>query len=160
VVRGELRALAARGVRIVERPLRDEELELARLRGNLIGKYGGPPDLDREARGLAALRAAFGDDDLRVFEAGRAGKTLCFGLFVRDGSHWTGLMTGSDYADPDSSLTYFATFFYQPAAAAPGHGIDRISYGIGSLEAKRLRGCTLRPLYAAYRVLSPGSPDV
>jgi len=31
----------------------------ATARGNLIEKYGGPPDLDREARGLAALRTAF-----------------------------------------------------------------------------------------------------
>lgn len=160
VVRGELRALTARDVQIIERPLRADEPELARLRSNLIEKYGGPPDVERESRGLDTLRRCFSEDDLRVFEAVRDGKSLSFGLFVRDGSHWTGLMTGSDYSHPDSALTYFATFFYQPAAVAPEYGIDRISYGIGSLEAKRLRGCTLRTLYAAHRVLRPRSPDV
>lgn len=159
-VRGELRALAERGVEIVERPLREEEPELVRLRGKLIEKYGGHPDAEREARGFAALHTAFGTENLSVFEAVLDGVTLGFALFVRDGTHWTGLMTGTDYADPQSALTYFATFFYRPAAAAPGHGIDRVSYGIGSLKAKRLRGCTPRTLYAACRILGEEKASV
>jgi uncharacterized protein len=153
VVRGELRKLAARGIELTERPLRADEPELVRLRGNLIEKYGGHPDPDREGKTLETLRTAFGSGDVTVFEARLADKLLTFGLFIRDDSHWTGLMTGSDYADPDSSLTYFATFFYRPAAVAAELGIEQISYGIGSLQAKCLRGCTLRPLYAACRTL-------
>lgn len=159
-VRAELKALAERGIDIVERPLRDDEPELVRLRGKLIEKYGGQPDAEREAQGFAALHTAFGTENLLVFEAVRAGETLGFGLFVKDDTHWTGLMTGTDYADPQSDLTYFATFFYQPAAAAPRHGIRQISYGIGSLKAKRLRGCTLRTLYAACRILGEGRTSV
>jgi uncharacterized protein len=152
-VRGELRSLAARGVQIVERPMQPDEPGLIPLRGQLIAKYGGSPDAEREMAVHAALRAAFGPDDLTIFEARLGGKPLCFGLFVQDGPHWTGLMTGSDYTDPASAFAYFATFFYSPAAAAARRGIRQITYGLGSLEAKRLRGATLRPLYAACRTL-------
>jgi hypothetical protein len=44
--------------------------------------------------------------------------------------------------------------FYLPAMLAPARGVTQIDYGLGSWEAKRLRGCELTPLYAS--VLSSG----
>src|SRR5262249_23167544 len=87
-VRGQLRALADRGVIIGERLLQDDEPELIRLRGNLVEKYGGSADAGREAGILDVMRGTFGDD-LTVFEARRDGRMLCFGLFIRDEWHWT-----------------------------------------------------------------------
>lgn len=153
VVRRELRDIAARGVIISERTLRDDEPELVRLRHQIVTKYGGTPDPDREAGSLRHLREHFGAQNVLVVEARQDGDLLCFSILIRDGDHWTVLMSGTDYERPDSSFTYFATMFYRPAELAPRHGIRTLAYGLGTVQAKRLRGCTVSSLSAAALLL-------
>lgn len=150
-VRRERREIKERGIVITERGLTDDEPELLRLRCNLIAKYGGSPDPEREAFSLRYLHDHFGSDFL-VIEARKEDRLLGFSTFIADESEWTVLMTGTDYEDPDASFTYFETMFYRPAELAPSIGIRNIGYGIGTIDAKRSRGCVTNTLYAAVRV--------
>jgi predicted N-acyltransferase len=148
-VRRELRALADLGVTVTERTLHGEEPGLVRLRCQLVAKYGNRPDPAKEAAFLDRVRTGFAPGEVSVFEAVRGGTVLGFGLFVRDGDTWVPVLTGTDYADPASRLTYFATLFYRPAELAPGRGVRLIPYGLGSWAAKQARGCRPSPLHAA-----------
>lgn len=150
-VRRELREIAERGITITERPFGDEESELIGLRCKLVAKYGGTPDPEREATSLRYLRDHFGGGDLLVVEARKDGRMLAFSLFIRDGDSLTVLMNGTDHDHPDASFIYFATMFYRPAELAPALGVRAIGYGIGTVAAKRSRGCTTDTLYAAVR---------
>jgi uncharacterized protein len=145
VVRRERRALADRSVAVTCGPLTEDTAELVALRCALVGKYGGSPDPAKEAAMLARIRAAF-PGAATVFAARAGGPLLGFGVFVQDGPTWTPLLCGADYGVPESRLTYFATLFYEPAALAPALGVRTIPYGLGSWQAKRLRGCELVPL--------------
>lgn len=153
VVRRELREVAERGVEIAERPIRAEEPDLLPLRAQLVTKYGGVPDAKREADSFRHLRDHFGPDNVWVVEARKRGALLSFAILVRDGDQWTVLMSGTDYTHSDASFTYFATVFYRPAELAPAQGITTIAYGLGTVQAKRLRGCTVSTLSAAGLVL-------
>lgn len=149
--RRETREIRERGIEIRERGVAAEEPDLVRLRCNLVAKYGGTPDQEREAGSLRYLRDHFGDD-LLVVEARKDGRLIAFSLFICDGDAWTVLMNGADYDDPDASFVYFATMFYRPAELAPAAGVRTIGYGIGTIAAKRSRGCATTTLYAAVQV--------
>ncbi|MBM9618452.1 peptidogalycan biosysnthesis protein [Streptomyces zhihengii] len=152
-VRRELRDIALAGVVVGERPVGEEEPELVRLRHQIVTKYGGVPDAEREAGSLRHLREHFGPENVTVVEARRDGALLSFSILVRDGAQWTVLMSGTDYDRPDASFTYFATMFYRPAELAPRLGITSMAYGLGTLQAKKLRGCTVNTLSAAALLL-------
>lgn len=150
--RREIRAVRELGVELSDRPLAaTDRCGLLALRTQLVAKYGGRADREKEAALLDRLVAGFEPENLTVVQARRNGVLLGFTLFVRDGDVWTALMTGSDYANPAARLSYFMTCFYQPAVLAPQRGIRTISLGLGSWEAKRLRGCQLRPVWVAAR---------
>ncbi|MBL7253388.1 GNAT family N-acetyltransferase [Paractinoplanes lichenicola] len=148
-VRRELREIAARGIEIRERPIEAEEPDLLPLRAQLVTKYGGVPDARREADSFRHLRDHFGPENVWIVEARKRGALLSFAMLVRDGDQWTVLMSGTDYTHPDASFTYFATVFYRPAELAPAQGITTIAYGLGTVQAKKLRGCTVSMLSAA-----------
>jgi hypothetical protein len=145
VVRRERRALAERGVTVTRGPLTDAVDDLVTLRCALVGKYGGAPDRAKETAALDRIRATFGAA-ATVFAARAGGPLLGFAVFAQDGPQWTPLFCGADYQRPEARLTYFATLFYEPVALAPGLGVRTIGYGLGSWEAKRLRGCARVPL--------------
>jgi uncharacterized protein len=151
-VRRELRALDETGIRT--EPIRiDSHLEeMLDLRCWLVEKYGGTPDRGKERDYLARLEAGFGAAALTAFGTRKSDALLSFTLFVREGTEWTAVLTGSDYTSADARLGYFATMFYAPAAHTFGCGITRIRYGLGSWTAKRSRGCRLEPLWAAVTV--------
>jgi hypothetical protein len=157
MIRRELRALAERGIDLEVRGLGAAETALIGLRCQLVAKYGGSPDPAKEAAMLDRLRGEFAAGELTVVVAQRAGRPLGFGLFVQEGTTWIPILTGADYTDPDSRLTYFATLFYRPSELAPGLGIGTIAYGLGSWQAKRLRGCKLAPLFGAAALLGGGT---
>lgn len=152
-IRRELRILEDRGVRVVELAGRDREDELLALRVQLVAKYGSRPNPDKEAANLAILRREFSASELTTFAAIRAGKMMSFGIFAREGGDWIPMLTGSDYDDDYSPLTYFATLYYRPCQVAPAIGVTKMWFGLGSWEAKRLRGCRLRPLVGAARLV-------
>ncbi|MFF7991028.1 hypothetical protein ACFZDG_14730 [Kitasatospora xanthocidica] len=147
--RRELRMLEERGIELDARPLAADEPEILDLRCQLAEKYDGVSDIERERRILNGLREHVAPEDLTVFTASKNGTMLGFGLMVRDGAEWTAAIAGTNYRTEESEFTYFANLYYQPAALASTYGIRTISYGPGSWDAKRRRGCRLSPLYAA-----------
>jgi hypothetical protein len=156
MVRRELHRLAEQGVVLAEEDLDQVAADALRLRGKLLVKYGSAAAPERDTRMLAKLRALFRPAEICVVTARRAGRLLGFVLLVQDGDCWTGLLNGADYDEPSSRFTYFATGYYRPAELAPQRGVRKISYGVGSWEAKRLRGCQLSPLFAAELRLADG----
>lgn len=148
-VRRELRALAERGIGVTVRRLADAEPEMIGLRCQLVAKYGGKPDPEKEAGVLRRIRSIFPPDDVTVIMAEREGEAVGCGVFIQDADTWIPVLTGADYSSPQHRLTYFSTIFYTPAEIAPGIGVKKIPYGLGSWEAKRLRGCEVSPLYGA-----------
>lgn len=149
-VRHELRTLAEREVVLTEEKAENlASPELLGLRCQLVAKYSNHYDTEHERRLLENIAAKFTPEEICLTTARRSGRLLGFGLFLQDGEEWTAFLTGTDYQDPGSRLTYFATSFYLPATLAPGRGVRGIDYGLGSWEAKRLRGCALTPSYAA-----------
>jgi len=147
--RRELRALAERGVELAEGKLDVNDAELLRLRCKLVTKYSGKCDIERERQLFERVAASFAPSEICVTTARKEGKLLGFSLLLQDKEEWTSFLTGADYDDPGFRLSYFATMFYLPVALAPERGIRKINYGIGSWEAKRLRGCACTPLYAS-----------
>jgi len=150
-VQRELRDLEEKQVELTERRLEADEPEIVALRCQLTQKYGGHADPAKETALLARVRKFFDPKDLLVFEARRRERLHGFTMFVRDDAHWTAFLTGTDYTNPAAQLSYFATCFYQPAARAPRVGVEAIAYGFGAWQAKRLRGCRLRPVHIAVR---------
>jgi hypothetical protein len=155
VVRAEMRRITEENVILAEESLGGVLADgLLELRGNVIAKYGGHPSVKADLGMLDRIRTLFTADEIFVSTARHDGKLLGFMLFLQDGDHWTAFFNGMDYDDPHSRYIYFATAFYHPVGVAPQRGIRNISYGLGSWEAKRLRGCNLVPLAAAELRLS------
>ncbi|MFD3649855.1 GNAT family N-acetyltransferase [Streptomyces cyaneofuscatus] len=151
-IRRELRALSEAGTTVRRIDAEEHLDELIPLRCQLVAKYGGTPDADKERVFFGRLRDTFGAGALTTFATEHGGRLMSFGLFVRDGDHWTALLTGSDYRRPQARLGYFATLFYAPARVAPTLGITAVGYGLGSWQAKTSRGCRTRVLWTAATV--------
>jgi hypothetical protein len=148
-VNRELRALDERGLVRSARPLAADEPELLDLRCQLIAKYDGKADPRAEKSIFDKIRTYVTPDDITVFTVTKDDRVLSFSLYIQDGPEWTAMLTGSDYRDPDATYGYFSTIFYQPIAAAPKQGVRLLSYGYGSLDTKRRRGCHITPYHAA-----------
>lgn len=126
--------------------------ELTHLRCLLVAKYRGTADHATERRKLAKLAAM----DSIVLAADDVG----FAMFARYEGTWTCTAVGFDYADERSRLAYFGTAFYAAAEHAYAEGVRTISYGQGSWQAKRGRGCTGTPLTGWIRTRDPALAEV
>lgn len=124
--------------------------ELTALRCRLVEKYRGRSDFAAERAKLAALAAM----DSVVLVA-RPDRAVGFAMFARYEGSWTCTAVGFDYDDERSRLAYFGTAFYAAAEHAYAEGVRTISYGQGSWQAKRSRGCTGTPLAGWIRTSDP-----
>lgn len=155
-VRSEVRRTGEHGLVAGTRQLEAEEPELLELRCELIAKYDGSADPEAEGRILHLIREHVPPEDTIVFTLALDGTLVSYCLFIRDDDVWTAMLTGSRYSMPEASFGYFSTVYYQPAAAAPAAGIRTIAYGPATIDAKRRRGCTITPCYAAELRLATG----
>lgn len=57
-------------------------------------------------------------------------------------------VAGLDYAQIGDASEYFETVYYQPIELAYEFGLETVSLGFGSLQAKRHRGASLSPRWA------------
>jgi len=156
----ERRSLAAQGLcgrRVIEVTPRRLD-HLAQLRVQHRAKYGLPASERAERDRLEMVLESLAGS-IHVFVVGPDDETrpLSFSLFVRDGAVWHSLYCGTDYTNPRSRRTYFEAVYYAPVSAGAALGISRISYGLGSGEAKRLRGCTAADIECLLLGLTPAA---
>ena len=57
-------------------------------------------------------------------------------------------VAGLDYAEVGDAAEYFETVYYQPIELAYECGLETVSLGFGSLQAKRHRGASVNPRWA------------
>lgn len=140
------RLLEREGVSVRELEDPSGHLEtLTELRCAHLEHYGHIFDPDRERRHLERILATFGDQ-ITVLVAKRESRTRAFALFLADGDTLHSYMVGKLDPDVDRHV-YFELNFYAAAEHAASRRFARISYGYGTEEAKRLRGCHQEPAY-------------
>jgi uncharacterized protein len=150
-VRAERRKIAAAGVDAGVEPLSAHALpRLGALEAQLFAKYGMPGwSAELSQRFLARVLDVFGTDAL-VSLTRADGEIRGFALLLPLRDRWFLHRVGFDYAfQAEHHLTlYYETLFYAPVERAAVDGITAIHYGIGSVEAKRSRGCTASTQHA------------
>lgn len=141
--RREMRTLERGGVRVRREGVRGSVNDMARLRCELLRRYGHDADEAAEARRLGALAERL---DVVAFCARSGPDLLSYALFVAHGGSWWARATGTDHGRDGARFAHFATMFYAPIEHAYAARVRTIDYGVASLEAKRHRGCRLVPL--------------
>lgn len=152
------RRLGEQGVkcRILQEPHTQLDL-LTELRCSHLAHHGRSPIVQEERRHLAALFLQFGAL-VTVLIAVRDHEIRAFSLFLQDGDTWHSYMTGRREACEDRDV-YFELNYYLPVEIAARNEYRVISYGYGTEEAKRLRGCQLEDVYG-YVMLLHDTPTV
>lgn len=157
-VRADRRRVAAAGVQLSVQPLTADLLpRLAELETELFARYGMAGwQPARSHRFLAEVLAGFGADAM-VSLARADGDVRGFGLLLRRGRAWHAHRAGFDYRFQSRRKLplYYEVLYHRPIehAAAGTPPAEEIHYGIGSVEAKRSRGCRVSRQYAYLRPL-------
>ncbi len=143
-VRQERRAMAESGIEVREESLEDVAIDLAPLLAQTQRRHGEVGDPDGAQFYLTMLAMTPGAET-RALVGYSAGAPVAFSVVLRRGGMWAVRAFGRDYAVPDHS-EYFNLTYYEPIARAAVAGGEAIDFGVGSLPAKRFRGCRLQPL--------------
>lgn len=151
------RTLEDAGVTVGVRPLAEELERVLALRLLHKERHGRRVDERAERALLEAFAGPELGERVTLFVADAAGKILGFALFLWDDVMWHAMFTGSDYDDPRHKNAYFELMFYAPIRHAYEHGIGPLSFGYGTEEAKRRRGCTVT---VARSWIVPIDPDL
>lgn len=153
-VLAERRRVVAAGVDVQVEPFTSSMIaRLAGLETMLFTKYGMREwKPERSAELLGRVHEVFGDRAV-VSVARAAGEIRGFGLLLRFGDQWFAHRTGFDYEFQRKLPLYYEVLYYRPAEVAEDHGVRAIHYGIGSTEAKVLRGCASVAQYSYLRTL-------
>lgn len=152
-VRQERRVFADSGIVVRDEPLSAVAAEVAPLLAQTQQRHGdtvGP----LEAEFYLAMLAMTPGSEVRALVGYLSGKPVAFSVVHRRGGTWAIRAVGRDYAAPDHSQ-YFNLTYYEPIARAIADGATLIDFGVGSLSAKRFRGCRLQPLRS---LLIPTTP--
>lgn len=148
------RRLATAGVRVVELPDPLAELDtLVELRCAHARQHGKEPDAAEERSWLGPLLTGL-TDRVTVYGAFAGHQLRGFSLFVDDGRWWNAFAVARRDPTADRDV-YFELMYHTPIEQAAERGITEISFGYGTEEAKRRRGCTLVPVPAWYRGTEP-----
>jgi len=91
----------------------------------------------------------------RVFVAYSGNQIAGFALFYQYRKAFFARVVGFDYCLLKDDFCYFNLLFYEPISSALQQGLYRIDYGLGALEGKLGRGCSVVPLYGYFYVQDP-----
>jgi predicted N-acyltransferase len=119
--------------------------ELAVLEAQWRRKYGRSDALAEIEQQYALLRCNGLARRLRLFVARSRGAAVGFAAFFEDDDVWYSRFLGFDYGAEVSDL-YFNLLFHAPIEHAIARRIHLIRYSFESYDAKRRRGCILRPV--------------
>ncbi|MGW2039578.1 GNAT family N-acetyltransferase [Streptomyces virginiae] len=162
VVRAEIRKFGEAGL-CVERVADPDPALIARCAELSEGqqkKYGLPVDRGAMERLFTALLAApaLGPALYVVRRRDVQGPdVLGFLLCLEAGGVLHPKFLGFDATEVGSGYAYFNLVFYHQVERAVAGGARRISYGMGSADAKRLRGCRPAPVRGWIRFSSPAA---
>lgn len=143
-VGAERRRIREAGVEVRRLSLAEVDLDrLATLEAALLEKY----DITARPAQLRPLLQETGDvfgADAFVMTLSAEGELRGFVLVLGRGRHWLARQTGYDYDYQRRTRLplYFEVVYYALIEAAGAAGVEAIHYGLGSVEAKRSRGCT------------------
>lgn len=143
-VRQERRAFAESGIDVRDEPLEDVAAEVAPLLAHTKNRHDDVADPAQTEFYLAMLAMNPGAE-ARALVGYMAGRPVAFSAVVRYGDRWAVRAFGRDYTTPDHSQ-YFNLTYYEPIARAAAAGAATVDFGVGSLPAKRFRGCGMEPL--------------
>lgn len=129
--------------------------DLIQLQGGNRVKYGLVRD-DPELRIRHSALLSYAGDDGLVIRSYRGSACTGFSMFCRLGSTLYALCVGFDETD-DKISPYFECLFHAVIEWSYANGIKDIDYGIGSAQAKAMRGCRMVDLSTWY--LSPEKRD-
>ncbi|OLZ62092.1 hypothetical protein AVW11_23775 [Streptomyces amritsarensis] len=151
VVRAEIRKFEEAGLRVerIADPDRAVIARCAELSEGQQKKYGLPVDRGAMERLFTALLAApaLGPALYVVRRRDADGPDVSgFLLCLEAGGVLHPKFLGFDAAAVESGYAYFNLVFYHQIERAVAGGARRIAYGMGSADAKRLRGCRPTPV--------------
>ncbi|MCX5195078.1 GNAT family N-acetyltransferase [Streptomyces sp. NBC_00249] len=147
-VRHEVDAFRAAGATIRQVDVaalgaRHAELHAAHLR-----RYGHDATEDSSRRLISAIQQWPAGRPL-VLEIVQDGTVEGFLVAYEWGDELFASMLG---ISPEAPYGYFNLIYYEPIRRAVAAGLSRIRFGPGTYQAKRQRGCTVRPLTSYVRV--------
>ncbi|WP_369173050.1 GNAT family N-acetyltransferase [Streptomyces sp. R28] len=143
-VAAERRRIRESDVRVNAESLDTADLpRLAELESGLLAKYSIDIRPDQLLPLMHQTRECFGDDAFAMV-AHAEGEVRGFGLILRHGDQWYARQTGYDYAYQERTglPLYFEVLYYRLLEEAADAGVRALHYGLGSVQAKRSRGCT------------------
>jgi uncharacterized protein len=147
-VRREERRLEAAGCELARESLDDRLIDAAApLAANLEAQYGGRPDTQAERRYLEQIARHLGDRS-HVFTCRRDSDLLGFALCIEHDGVLHSRNAGFLYPEARRAAAYFHVVVYEPLRFAIERGLHALDLGIGSREAKLLRGGALEPLWS------------
>ncbi|TCO62904.1 GNAT family N-acetyltransferase [Actinocrispum wychmicini] len=153
-VLAERRRLLLEGVDVRIEPFTPAVIaRMAELETRLFAKYGMSSwRVEQSEEFLHQVHDLLGSRAV-VSIARAGGEIRGFGLLLRFGDQWFAHRTGFDYGFQRKLPLYNEVLYHHPVEVAESMGIVAIHYGIGSTEAKLLRGCKSVPQYSYIRVL-------
>jgi uncharacterized protein len=155
-IRREVRRFEEAGYRITHQPLRTCYGELAQLAKATQSKYGHSEDVSFYAGLMKAHVDGMGDAARAAILSRPDGTLVAFCIYYM----WQGTVylrwAGFDYDKTAKANEYFNLVYYDQIKRSPLSGARRLHAGIKAVEAKALRGASLRPLWLLD--LDPHSP--
>ncbi|MYW69879.1 GNAT family N-acetyltransferase [Streptomyces sp. SID8379] len=152
-VRRERHAFATSGIVMRDEPLSSVAAEVAPLLAQTQQRHGDSAD-PVEAEFYLAMLALTPGSEVRALVGYLSGRPVAFSVVHRRGDTWAVRAVGRDYAAPEHSQ-YFNLTYYEPIERAITDGAALIDFGVGSLSAKRFRGCRLEPLRSLLLPVAP-----
>lgn len=154
-VRRERQRLQDQGFQLTECRLSGHVDVFARLTANLIAKHGGSATRDSLERHFRAL-AERANDRAVGFLLMLAGRPAASSLLLKQAGTFVAKNVGIDTSVVRRRAEVFSTGYYSSAEYAAAAGAARLYGGIGTYEAKLLRGFQLEPRWSVVRLSSTG----
>ncbi|MBF9336460.1 GNAT family N-acetyltransferase [Microbacterium lacticum] len=153
-IRNDRKMVANSGLRVRVADLTDGTLRrAAELENMLFGKYGIENwSAERSFRGLEGARDNLNEPFMVIAET-PSGEMIGFSLVAEFHDEWYAVRAGFDYDKQAGVPIYYEVVYYRLIELAGERGIKKIHYGMGSVEAKALRGCISTEQYGFLKVV-------
>ena len=145
-VRQERRQFHACGVEVRERPMAEVAGEVAPLLAATEQRHGRAADAQQIEFHYSLLGMELGEDFVALVGY-LDGRPVACSVLLTCGDRWIAKAWGCDYAALVDAFVYFNLLFYEPVSRAGDRGVGVLDYGLGGLDSKTRRGCSLEPLH-------------